>query len=151
MGTSSERNKAVQLGMSIGTASGRLKKLLMFNMAQRLGEDLCFRCGVKIKTVDEFTVDHKQDWLNNDAGLFWDITNIAFSHKGCNVPNTRHGGYYRRKVGPIGTSWCAGHNKFLPVDGFRSHSRSWNNLYKYCRMCEAMKRRGYKNRVRTED
>jgi hypothetical protein len=146
MSLKSERNKSTQLGMSMGTASGRLKKLLLFSMAQRLGEDVCFRCANKIESVDDFTIDHKKDWLNADAGLFWDLENIAFSHSKCNVPGTRHGGYFKRKIGPVGTSWCAGHKNFLLVENFRSHAGMFNQLYRYCKECEAAKRKKYEGR-----
>ena len=138
--------KKFQLGMPIGTASGRLKKLLLFSMAQRLNETNCYRCGSAIQTPDEFTVDHKTDWLDENPNLFWDLSNIAFSHAACNVRGSQLGPSHRRKVGPAQTSWCAGHEAFLPIEQFRSHARSWNGLYKYCRDCESEKRKTYRNR-----
>jgi hypothetical protein len=57
----------------------------MFNMAQRLGDDICYRCKQPIESVDVFTIEHKLAWLEQPE-LFWDIGNIAFSHAACNRP-----------------------------------------------------------------
>lgn len=76
---------ASQLGMPLGTASARLKKMLMFELVKELGKDACFHCGEKILTVKEFSVEHKIPWLDNDVGLFWDMKNISFSHLVCNT------------------------------------------------------------------
>lgn len=35
------------LGMSHGTASNQLRKMILFKCIQKLGEDVCFRCGKK--------------------------------------------------------------------------------------------------------
>ena len=40
--------KAVQLNMPFGTASARLRKMLLFSLVQQLGKDACFQCGEKI-------------------------------------------------------------------------------------------------------
>lgn len=149
LNTGVKNKKETQLGMPIGTASGRLKKTLMFSMAQRLNETRCFRCEQEILTVDEFTIDHKVDWLDSSADLFWDLNNIAFSHSECNIPGTRrNGSVERRKVGPVGSTWCAGHQQFLPVDLFRSYATSWSGLYYYCKECESNKRRAYRGRMK---
>lgn len=76
--------KSALLGMNFGTASNRLRKLIMFDMMGRLDEDTCFRCGTKISTPDELSIEHKLPWQKN-VELFWDLTNIAFSHLRCNV------------------------------------------------------------------
>lgn len=76
--------KAAQLGMPLGTASHRLRKMVMFNLIKRLEEDQCYRCQRKIRSPEELSIDHKQDWLNVDPDLFWDLDNIAFSHLRCN-------------------------------------------------------------------
>ena len=75
------------LGISFGAASNRLKKSIMFNMAQRLGEDRCFRCGSKIETVGELSVEHKESWqlASDPITSFYDLNNIAFSHLSCNA------------------------------------------------------------------
>jgi len=85
--------KKSQLGMPIGTASARLKKSIMFSMAQRLGLDFCFQCSARIEKVEEFSVEHKVPYLDseNPVDLFFDLDNIAFSHLNCNVGASRPG------------------------------------------------------------
>lgn len=83
--------KEKQLGMSPGTASGRLKKEIMFNLLSRLGENICFQCLKTIDSADELSVEHKTPWLNSEdpVGLFYDPENIAFSHLKCNSSAAR--------------------------------------------------------------
>ena len=101
------KKKKEQLGMPYGTACGRLRKLLMFQMAQHLEMDICYRCGNKIETARDLSVEHKIAWLDSDdpVGLFFNMDNIAFSHLSCNAstgrryrsphgtpqPNNKHG------------------------------------------------------------
>lgn len=83
--------KKEQLGVSLGTAAARLRKNIMFNLAKKAGDDFCFRCGKKIETVEEFSIEHKLPWLDSETPveLFFDLNNIAFSHLGCNVGSAR--------------------------------------------------------------
>ena len=85
------RKKSEQLGMPLGTASGRLRKNVLFSLVQRLGEDICFQCGERIKSIDNFSIEHKVPYLDSDdpVGLFFDLENIAFSHLRCNVRAAR--------------------------------------------------------------
>jgi hypothetical protein len=76
--------KSAQLGMPVSTARSRLVKLIMFDLAKRLDETKCFRCGVDIQSVDDLSIEHKEPWLNVSTELFWDLNNIAFSHLQCN-------------------------------------------------------------------
>jgi hypothetical protein len=85
----SNAKKAAQLGMPFGTANGRLKKNILFSLVVRLGENTCFHCKEIIETVEEFSIEHKEPWQDNDPALFWDIGNIAFSHFACNVGQAR--------------------------------------------------------------
>jgi hypothetical protein len=41
--------KTKQLGMNPSTASNRLKKLLLFDLAKRLKINWCYQCGAEIK------------------------------------------------------------------------------------------------------
>lgn len=79
--------KEKQLGMPIGTASNRLRKLIFFELVVATGNNICYRCGKEIETPKELTVDHKKDWLDkkNPIRLFFDLNNIAFSHHSCNA------------------------------------------------------------------
>ena len=76
--------KAQKLGMNPNTARRRLDRTLLFEFAVSTGH-VCYRCGDPL-TRDTFSVDHKEDWLNSDdpLGLFFDTSNIAYSHFNCN-------------------------------------------------------------------
>jgi hypothetical protein len=88
MRTTSQAKRDLQLGESTGAAVNRLKRRVMFSLLVRLGENVCLRCGNEM-SVDDFTLDHVQPWLDEDVALFWDLTNIAFSHFRCNVSAAR--------------------------------------------------------------
>ena len=85
---STKQEKARQLGMDPGTANNQLNKKLIFSLTQKTGEDICFKCGKKIMSADELSKEHKKDWMHSEdpAGLYFDIENIAYSHKKCNKP-----------------------------------------------------------------
>ena len=85
--TSSNQKKYDKLGIPFGTANGRLKKAIMFDLVCKLRLNLCFHCNMEITNVDQFSVEHKIPWLNSDnpKELFYDLNNIAFSHLFCNV------------------------------------------------------------------
>lgn len=89
--------KNEQLGMSYGKANNILKKSLLFYMAQLLNKDICLRCGKRIETVSEFSIDHNVFWLNskNPSKLFFDLENVYFSHRFCNTA------YSRRRIGRV--------------------------------------------------
>lgn len=133
---SDERKKAAQLGMPYGTAVHRLRKTVLFHLLQRLGEDMCFRCGERIESSDALSMEHRQPWLDNDMARFWDINNITFAHLTC---NSRHGRLHKEPVnkrrGPPGTAWCYRHKQFLPVVDFYRNLTNWNGLSDYCKAC----------------
>lgn len=89
--TNSNRRKHELLGMNYGTAFGRLRKQIMFSMAKKLDVDWCFRCGSKIESIEEFSVEHKQPWqaAPDPVASFFDLENIAFSHNSCNSAAAR--------------------------------------------------------------
>jgi hypothetical protein len=74
------------LGEKLSTAKSRLNKLIIFHLAQKCGMDICYRCGNKIDTVEEISIDHKESWKLSDDPVkyFYDMGNIAFSHLQCN-------------------------------------------------------------------
>jgi len=92
------RKKSEFLRMNYGKASHRLRKMLLFQLVKQAKLDTCFRCGKKIKTVEELSMDHKKAWLGINALLFWDLDNIAWSHRDCNS------GAGRRKQPSHGTT-----------------------------------------------
>lgn len=70
MSKNSSATKTAHLGMPYGTAMHQLRKQIVFRMAQRLAEDFCFKCGLKIETVEELSIDHKKAWLHGEQSLF---------------------------------------------------------------------------------
>lgn len=76
--------RAEQLGMPYGTATGRLRKMILFDLLKRHNENICFKCGESIQKIEDLSIEHKQPWENRDTALFWDLDNIAFSHIHCN-------------------------------------------------------------------
>ena len=156
MSTSSYR-KSIFLGMPFGTASNQLRKRIMLNLLQKLGEDFCYRCGQKIETVDELSIEHKKAWQGVDISLFWDLDNIAFSHLDCNIrhrPVLEDGVKHNRgkktffrspkRNPPPGKSWCIGHEDFLPIEMFGKNRHEWNGLRNRCKKCFAMAEREYR-------
>jgi len=90
MAESTDRRASLQLGMNYGKAHGRLWKQVILWLAKQLGLDFCFRCGKRIETLQELSLDHKLPWLDVDPALYWDVeNNIAFSHFDCNVKAAR--------------------------------------------------------------
>ena len=133
--------KSAFLGMPHGTACNRLRKMVMFELLRRHGENACFKCSKEIETAEELSIDHKQPWEGISVELFWALDNIAFSHLKCNR-NHRHksGGARRRKVGPEGTAWCRSCKAFLPVAEFSRHRGRWNKLQPWCNGCYTRRR-----------
>jgi hypothetical protein len=142
--------KKEQLGLAIGTASYRLRKMIVFQMVQELGRDQCFRCEQKIESANDLVFDHKVPWLDNSPDLFWEASNVAFSHAACNIRAARRGecNVSQRRVGPEETAWCCGHQEFLPVERFSRNRSHWNGLAHECKTCYAAGRAASKMRAR---
>jgi hypothetical protein len=142
----------VQLGMSYNTAMARLDRRVLFMLVQKAGLDTCHRCGKKIERVEDLSLEHKQPWLDADPTLFWDLENIAFSHKGCNYAAGRRGkmpGKEKVSKAPPGTAWCTGHQDYLPTENFGKCARTKNGLYSYCRDCR--KKHGWSGRKEEQE
>ena len=74
--------------MYIGTASARLKKTIMLQLLQKLGEEFCYRWrkdeggqGPQRRTQNRL--------VRCGPVLFWDLDNVTFSHPSCNVGSRR--------------------------------------------------------------
>jgi len=147
----SNESKRVTLGMNPSTATSRLRKMLLFQLLEKHKENICYRCGQLILNVEELSIDHKKPWLHVSSDLFWDLSNIAFSHLLCNTGFTRTTerkrqacsenikAYNRIRNGvhnaPDGTAWCAGHRDYLSVELFHSNERNSNGCASYCKEC----------------
>lgn len=81
--------KKKQLGMDPGTAGHRLRIDLLFRFIECLAFK-CFRCKGDLSRED-FSIDHKEPWIDSEdpVGLFFDLKNVAFSHKSCNYKAAR--------------------------------------------------------------
>jgi hypothetical protein len=125
-----------QLGISYSTAVGQLKKQIWFRLVKQCGENFCFKCKKEIKTADELSVEHKQPWLHIDPKLFWDVNNLAWSHRKCNRADR-----IKRKIGPEGTSWCYKCKIFKSIENFYKCKSKWNGLLKWCIECDKRRTR----------
>jgi hypothetical protein len=139
MSNSNERRKQ-QLGMPYGTASNKLRKMLMFKFAQELGYDNCYACGLVIGSPEELSIEHIEPWEGRPHGTekFWDLDNIAFSHLRCNVQHTKNkygnrGGTF--KQGEDGTAWCSSCQAFREVKHFQKASNRKSGYQAFCREC----------------
>lgn len=81
------KTKSDKLKMNYSTACNKLKKHILYSLAEKLNMLTCFRCNEKIDNIDNFSIDHKISW-KDDVSLFWDLDNISFSHSKCNF---KHG------------------------------------------------------------
>ena len=127
----------MQLGMPFGTANSRLDRKILFWLIQKNGLDSCHRCRHKIERVEELSIEHKEPWQDVNPALFWDLNNIAFSHRSCNY---RAG----RKVipknsryinAPFGMAWCGRHKSYLPIENFQKDKGNKNGLESRCKDC----------------
>ncbi len=137
MNLDSNEVKAAQLGMPFGTATQRLRKIIIFSLVQETGKDICFKCSSKIERVEDLSIEHKQPWLYISTDLFWDISNIAFSHIWCNRPDRpNNGGKKRRIIAPSGMAWCNRHKTFLPIEQFSGNKAHWTGRHTLCKECQ---------------
>lgn len=143
MAKDTNKKRAEQLGMPIGTAQNRLKKMILFKLIIECGYDICYRCGEKIENIKDFSIEHKEPWYQRDTDLFWDLDNIAFSHMKCNRPHINQGPISLRKIGPDGTAWCGTCQKFLPIKDFYSNLKRWNSVRDTCIKCNHKEHKKY--------
>ena len=87
MSTEGNRTKNRLLGMPYGTATGRLRKMILFDLLRQFDFDHCFRCDQQIASIDDLSIEHITPWQGADDPkvAFFDLENIAFSHLRCNI------------------------------------------------------------------
>ena len=126
------KKKSEQLKMAHGTAAGKLRKMIMWRFIVLTGSNRCFQCKKYITDIDDLSIEHKVPWLDSEdpVGLYFDMDNIAFSHRSCNygaarnvksrAPIPEHGTYarYQSKTAPCKCSSC--------LEAKRLHSREWD-------------------------
>jgi hypothetical protein len=69
------------LGMSPSAAERKLRKAIVYELAQQLGKNICLECGLPISDPDDLAIVHVEDWT--DGPSFFDLANVAFSHASC--------------------------------------------------------------------
>jgi len=108
----SNQRKAETLGIPHGTAQNKLRKKIIFALIseQLAAGNVCFVCKETIQSDDDMTIEHIKPWEGRENGkdLFWDLDNIAFSHKWCNRPHTFREGKPE--------NWCYDCNKEVSME-----------------------------------
>lgn len=122
--------------MPFGTACNKLRRMVMFNLLQRHRENVCFRCGKDILCTEDLTLEHKEAWQDVGPDPFWDLNNIAFSHKKCNLPE----GIVRREI-VNGTLWCSNCKQYKPVPCFHREKKQRTGYALLCKDCSNSKRK----------
>jgi len=130
------KRKSDFLGQPLGTATHRLRKMIMFSMAKRLSEDQCFKCGEKIETLQEFSIEHKRPWLHESIHLFFDLANIAFSHARCN--RTDRPVAWKQQCFDPKQAWCRGCKKALPRARFYVNRSKKTGIQSDCKDCHRL-------------
>ena len=135
------RRAVETLGMPQGTASNRLRKMLLFRQLKKHNENFCVRCEKEIETADELSVEHIKPWEGISAELFWDLKNVAFSHMKCNIPHRRVGGAGNRVICPEGQGWCNSCKKFFSIEQFYKDGSRWDGRNARCIECHKSRSR----------
>lgn len=136
----SKSEDAELLGVNVSTATHKLKRNLLFRLAEQLDMTNCHRCGEPTNVTD-YSIDHIEPWRGVGAELFWNLDNIALSHKVCNKADRPN-----RKVGPDGTAWCASCKEFKSEGQFATDSSRWNGLSCVCLSCDRLRQAKYAER-----
>ena len=128
------KKKSKQLGMSYGTASGRLRKTILFTLLAMLDLNVCFQCGEVIEEERGLSIEHKIPWLDSKdpIKLFFNLNNIAFSHLSCNRAAARP---HNKIKCPEGKSWCSICKQFKDIKYFPSQLKWKRGDYAYCTEC----------------
>lgn len=145
MSHDNNRTKDRLLGIPHGTANNKLRKNIIFYLANLCRMLSCYRCKQEIESVDDLSIEHMTPWQGapDPKVAFFDISNIAFSHLKCNIATRETG----RKIGPDGTAWCGKCEEFKSIDEFRKSSDRWNGLQDRCRNCRNKDHNIYRHKV----
>lgn len=96
-----QKEKGKQLGVAYSTARSMLYKIIIFDLVRAANLNSCYRCGKVIDCIEDFSVDHKVEWMHqsNAKELYFDLLNIAFSHLRCNSTDHRCRRIFNNKYG----------------------------------------------------
>jgi hypothetical protein len=130
----STNRKGTFLGMPWGTANHRLRKMVLFSILEKHGENICYRCNKVIETKEELSLEHKVAWENTSVELFWDLNNIAWSHLKCNIQTRFQNKADERRC-------KRGH--FLTMENVYIDPKRKN---RHCRMCKRIRDKNRKKR-----
>jgi hypothetical protein len=134
MQETSNQKKNRLLGEPYGTATSRLRKMLLFDMATRLDEAWCYRCSYRILTIEEFSIEHTIPWqgTENPRETFFDITKIKFSHLFCNSSAA----YKKSRLEtPNGLLWCGKGKHYQPKNLFYTDTTRSDGFRTNCIPC----------------
>lgn len=112
-----------------------------FTLLSALGKTNCWRCSLPM-TVETYSLDHKQPWLDEDVSLFWDPDNIGYSHKSCNSREARKP---TKKNLRDEDRWCYKCQMFLPYEHWPPSKRLRADFC--CRACATKERMAQKNKT----
>lgn len=136
----SNKRAVETLGMSHGAAANRLRKMVLFRQLQKYGDNICVRCKQIIEIVDELSIEHIKPWEGRSADLFWDLSNIDFSHMKCNLAErhtrSKEIGIRQRKIEANGRLWCFACKKFKALADFSRDASRWTGLDSSCKECK---------------
>ena len=147
--------KNEQLGMPFGTASGRLRKLILFALLKETNKNICFQCKKEILSIEELSIEHIVPWIDseNPKELFFSMDNISFSHLSCNVGAVRKEYLHEsgKKVSklniipcPEGKAHCHRCKEFKPLSEFNNYKSHYNGVDSECKQCRAKRRKNSK-------
>lgn len=134
----SNEAKSKQLGMPIGTAFNRLRKMILFSLLEQHGKNFCHRCNRLIERVDELSVEHKLPWLHEDTTRFWDLNNIGFSHLKCNISHKRSG---KKSIEQVGHGGDPGYSRGCRCDKCKKANYERIKKYRASKKSEGLKRK----------
>ncbi len=137
------KKKGDQLGMPLGTAYAKLRKSVLFKLVKQTNQNVCFHCKKTIESIDEFSIEHKIPWLDNNPDLFWNLDNIAFSHLTCNVSAARKP---HKIEWPAGQAWCNKCKQMKQLDQFPPSKTKKRGVG--CTECLAKEKAGWRKQTK---
>jgi hypothetical protein len=111
--------------------------MILFKFVQKCQEDICFRCGSQIQSIEDLSIEHKLPWEGIDIDLFWDLDNIVFSHLKCNLPHRQNGGTPRKSLN--GKLFCYSCEEYKIPSAFSKNKYQKSGRKSSCKKCISRK------------